>query len=78
MHVLAVEHVVYDLDDYEERWGYVYNMFHRQYMHAMLKDSALGDNVSTCSVSSCPRDKHTRWFTLRVAGAPSPSPSAGI
>ncbi|KAM0715807.1 hypothetical protein Q7P37_008321 [Cladosporium fusiforme] len=31
----------YSLDDYEERWGYVYNMFHRQYMHAMLKDAAL-------------------------------------
>lgn len=31
----------YSLDDYEKRWGYVYNMFHRQYMHAMLKDSAL-------------------------------------
>ncbi len=35
---------VYDLDDYEERWGYVYNMFHRQYMHAMLKDTALQQN----------------------------------
>ncbi|CAI6090427.1 hypothetical protein V2G26_006014 [Clonostachys chloroleuca] len=34
---------VYDLADYEERWGYVYNMFHRQYMHSMLKDSALGE-----------------------------------
>ncbi|KAL1582557.1 hypothetical protein WHR41_08706 [Cladosporium halotolerans] len=33
----------YSLDDYEQRWGYVYNMFHRQYMHAMLKDSALGE-----------------------------------
>ncbi|KAL0265403.1 hypothetical protein SLS55_001370 [Diplodia seriata] len=33
---------VYDLDDYEKRWGYVYNMFHRQYMHAMLKDAAVG------------------------------------
>ena len=32
---------VYDLDDYEERWGYVYNMFHRQYMHKMLMDTAL-------------------------------------
>ncbi|EJP70998.1 salicylate hydroxylase [Beauveria bassiana ARSEF 2860] len=32
---------VYDLDDYEERWGYVYNMFHRQYMHTMLKDCAM-------------------------------------
>ncbi|PLN83888.1 FAD/NAD(P)-binding domain-containing protein [Aspergillus taichungensis] len=32
---------VYDLDGYEERWGYVYNMFHRQYMHAMLKDCAM-------------------------------------
>ncbi|KAG9570678.1 salicylate hydroxylase, partial [Aureobasidium melanogenum] len=32
---------VYDLDDYEERWGHVYNMFHRQYMHVMLKDTAL-------------------------------------
>ncbi|KFH44061.1 FAD-dependent urate hydroxylase-like protein [Hapsidospora chrysogenum ATCC 11550] len=38
---------VYDLDDYEERWGYVYNMFHRQYMHAMLKDSALGEGKGT-------------------------------
>ncbi|KAH8170067.1 FAD binding domain-containing protein [Sarocladium implicatum] len=34
---------VYDLDDYEKRWGYVYNMFHRQYMHRMLKDTALGE-----------------------------------
>ncbi|KAK1574501.1 salicylate hydroxylase [Colletotrichum navitas] len=34
---------VYSLDDYEKRWGYVYNMFHRQYMHAMLKDTALQD-----------------------------------
>lgn len=34
---------VYDLDDYEQRWGYVYNMFHRQDMHAMLKASALGE-----------------------------------
>lgn len=33
----------YSLDDYEERWGHVYNMFHRQYMHAMLKDSALDE-----------------------------------
>lgn len=33
---------VYDLADYEERWGYVYNMFHRQHMHAMLKDCATG------------------------------------
>uniref|UniRef100_A0A8H7NN44 FAD-binding domain-containing protein n=1 Tax=Bionectria ochroleuca TaxID=29856 RepID=A0A8H7NN44_BIOOC len=33
---------VYDLADYEERWGYVYNMFHRQYMHSMLKDTAMG------------------------------------
>ncbi|KAM6485265.1 hypothetical protein HDV62DRAFT_354526 [Trichoderma sp. SZMC 28011] len=38
---------VYDLDDYEEKWGYVYNMFHRQYMHAMLKDSALGEGKGT-------------------------------
>lgn len=34
---------VYDLADYEKRWGYVYNMFHRQYMHNMLKDSAMGE-----------------------------------
>ncbi len=31
----------FDLDDYEAKWGYVYNMFHRQYMHKMLKDCAL-------------------------------------
>jgi hypothetical protein len=34
----------YSLDDYEERWGYVYNMFHRQYMHAILKDAALEED----------------------------------
>ncbi|KAJ5657319.1 uncharacterized protein N7484_000968 [Penicillium longicatenatum] len=34
---------VYDLADYEERWGYVYNMFHRQQMHFMLKESALAE-----------------------------------
>ncbi|PWY91915.1 salicylate hydroxylase [Aspergillus sclerotioniger CBS 115572] len=32
---------VYDLGDYEERWGFLYYMFHRQYMHAMLKDCAM-------------------------------------
>jgi salicylate hydroxylase len=32
---------VYDLDDYEEKWGFVYNMFHRQYMHKMLMECAL-------------------------------------
>ncbi|KAF1736961.1 FAD-dependent urate hydroxylase [Beauveria bassiana] len=37
---------VYDLDDYEERWGYVYNMFHRQYMHTMLKDCAMQEEGS--------------------------------
>lgn len=31
---------VVDLDDYEDKWGYVYWMFHRQYMHRMLKDVA--------------------------------------
>ncbi|KAI1840972.1 hypothetical protein JX265_010444 [Neoarthrinium moseri] len=34
---------VYDLADYEKRWGYVYWMFHRQYMHAMLKEAALAE-----------------------------------
>lgn len=32
---------VYSLDDYKERWGYDYYMFHRQYMHEMLKNCAL-------------------------------------
>lgn len=32
---------VYDLDNYEERWGFAYYMFHRQYMHSMLMDCAL-------------------------------------
>lgn len=33
---------VYDLADYKARWGYEYFMFHRQDMHAMLMDAALG------------------------------------
>lgn len=35
---------VYDLADYKEKWGCVYNMFHRVDMHAMLMDSAMGEN----------------------------------
>ncbi|KAK7517911.1 uncharacterized protein IWZ02DRAFT_447470 [Phyllosticta citriasiana] len=34
---------VYDLGDYKDRWGYVYNMFHRVNMHEMLMRSAVGD-----------------------------------
>jgi len=34
---------VVDLSDYEEKWGYPYNMFHRQYMHAMLLECALDE-----------------------------------
>ncbi|EEU35796.1 uncharacterized protein NECHADRAFT_44298 [Fusarium vanettenii 77-13-4] len=32
---------VYYLTDFKERWEYVFNMFHRQYMHTMLKETAL-------------------------------------
>lgn len=34
---------IYDLADYEDRWGFVYNMFHRQNMHAMLMAAATGE-----------------------------------
>lgn len=30
----------YNLEKYEEEWGNVYNMFHRQDMHATLLDAA--------------------------------------
>ena len=40
----------FDLDDYEEKWGYVYNMFHRQYMHRMLKDCAMQEEGEGTSV----------------------------
>ncbi|TAQ88663.1 hypothetical protein B7494_g3031 [Chlorociboria aeruginascens] len=36
----------YDLGDYKEKWGYVYNMFHRVNMHDMLMDSAVGKGHS--------------------------------
>lgn len=32
---------VYSLDDYKEKWGYHYYMFHRQYMHKILRICAL-------------------------------------
>ncbi|KXT02396.1 hypothetical protein AC578_178 [Pseudocercospora eumusae] len=32
---------VYDLGDYEEKWGHPYYMFHRQDMHKMLMDTAM-------------------------------------
>jgi salicylate hydroxylase len=37
---------VYDLADYKDKWGYVYNMFHRVNMHEMLMDSACGKGHS--------------------------------
>jgi salicylate hydroxylase len=30
----------YNLDNYEQEWGNVYNMFHRQDMHATLLKTA--------------------------------------
>lgn len=32
---------VFSLADYKEKWGFECYSFHRQYMHAMLKDAAL-------------------------------------
>lgn len=43
MSSLLTDAKVYDLADYKDRWGFVYNMFHRVNMHAMLMDSAVGD-----------------------------------
>lgn len=34
---------VYDLGDYKGKWGFEYYMFHRQYMHRMLKKAALAE-----------------------------------
>ncbi|KAJ4423611.1 hypothetical protein N0V82_001779 [Gnomoniopsis sp. IMI 355080] len=49
---------VYSLEDYREKWGFEYYMFHRQYMHAMLKDSALqgegeGEPAKLCVNHKC-------------------------
>ncbi|KAI0477374.1 salicylate hydroxylase [Xylariaceae sp. FL0804] len=44
---------VYDLDDYEKRWGYVYNMFHRQDMHQMLKECAMQDEGEGVPAKLC-------------------------
>ncbi|KAF2008373.1 FAD/NAD(P)-binding domain-containing protein [Aaosphaeria arxii CBS 175.79] len=61
---------IYDLDDYEERWGYVYNMFHRQYMHQMLMDCALqekGEGIAAKLVVDHPCqtiDLESGWITF--------------
>ncbi|KAL1658529.1 hypothetical protein GGF50DRAFT_108483 [Schizophyllum commune] len=34
---------IYNLGDYKKKWGNVYNMFHRQDMHAMLLESAMSE-----------------------------------
>lgn len=53
---------VYSLDDYERPWGYVYNMFHRQYMHSMLKDCAIqveGEGIpAKLLINHCVRTSH--------------------
>ncbi len=33
----------YNLDNYEQEWGNVYNMFHRQDMHATLLKTAIAE-----------------------------------
>ncbi|OAL23606.1 hypothetical protein AYO22_06183 [Fonsecaea multimorphosa] len=38
---------IYDLSDYKDQWGWVYNMFHRVNMHEMLMDSATGRGEGT-------------------------------
>lgn len=37
---------MYDLTDYEDRWGFNYGMFHRVNMHEILMDSATGSDHS--------------------------------
>lgn len=41
----------YDLEDYEDRWGYVYNMFHRQSVRSLW-------NSFASTNASLPRDMH--------------------
>ncbi|KJZ72186.1 hypothetical protein HIM_08451 [Hirsutella minnesotensis 3608] len=53
----------YGLDDYEERWGYVYYMFQRQCMHSMMKDSALGEGKGQPAMLLCKSlDARTGWI----------------
>lgn len=48
---------VYSLEDYKTRWGFEYYMFHRQYMHAMLKDSALQEEGEGAPAKLCVNHK---------------------
>lgn len=41
---------MYDLGDYEQRWGDVYNMFHRQCMHGMLMAAAVAEEGEGAAV----------------------------
>ena len=57
----------YSLDDYEERWGHVYNMFHRQYMHSMLKDSALDEEGKGKAAKLVVNHKVRSFLTLTLS-----------
>lgn len=48
---------VFSLEDYREKWGFEYYMFHRQYMHAMLKESALQEDGEGEPVKLCVNHK---------------------
>jgi salicylate hydroxylase len=70
----------YSLEDYEERWGHVYNMFHRQDMHAMLKDTALEEAgegspakliVNHKVRSQSPLNSGGKTLTLSISAKPS-------
>lgn len=55
---------VYSLEDYREKWGFEYYMFHRQYMHAMLKDSALQEQGEGEAARLCVNHKVSVTITF--------------
>ncbi|KAI7779453.1 hypothetical protein LA080_000833 [Diaporthe eres] len=55
---------VYNLDDYKERWGYHYYMFHRQYMHQILKNCALQEEGEGEPAKLCVNHKATGLVTF--------------
>ncbi|KAG6363923.1 hypothetical protein INS49_009026 [Diaporthe citri] len=61
---------VYNLDDYKERWGYHYYMFHRQYMHEMLKNCALQEEGEGEPAKLCVNHKasHRKIFVITRLG----------
>lgn len=58
---------VYSLDDYKKKWGYEYYMFHRQYMHKILRICAMQEEGEGEPAKLCVNHKASQRNTYVIS-----------